>query len=41
MNDTANPRLQMAELGEDILGDHLLGFQLGNEPDLYASWVGL
>ncbi|KAJ3476918.1 hypothetical protein NLI96_g10822 [Meripilus lineatus] len=37
MNDTANLRLQIAEVAEDILGDTLLGLQLGNEPDLYAS----
>ncbi|KAJ3552241.1 hypothetical protein NM688_g4255 [Phlebia brevispora] len=37
MNDTSHLRLQMAELGESILGDHLLGLQVGNEPDLYAS----
>jgi hypothetical protein len=29
MNDTANPRLQIAQLGEQILGDNLLGFQVG------------
>ncbi|CDO73856.1 Glycoside Hydrolase Family 79 protein [Trametes cinnabarina] len=36
-NDTANWRLEIAELGEAILGDHLLGFQAGNEPDLYGK----
>ncbi|KAH9834486.1 uncharacterized protein C8Q71DRAFT_144395 [Rhodofomes roseus] len=35
-NDTADWRLQIAETGETILGDRLLGFQIGNEPDLYA-----
>ncbi|KAI0341170.1 hypothetical protein BDW22DRAFT_334247 [Trametopsis cervina] len=34
-NDTQHLRLQIAELGEKVLGDNLLGFQLGNEPDLY------
>ncbi|KAH9850236.1 hypothetical protein C2E23DRAFT_896579 [Lenzites betulinus] len=34
-NDT-NWRLQIAEFGEEILGDNLLGFQAGNEPDLYG-----
>ncbi|EJD02698.1 uncharacterized protein FOMMEDRAFT_140601 [Fomitiporia mediterranea MF3/22] len=36
-NDTQNPRLLMGELGEKILGDNLLGLQLGNEPDLYFN----
>jgi hypothetical protein len=36
-NDTSNLRLGIAEVGEAILGDNILGFQLGNEPDLYAS----
>ena len=40
-NDTAHPRLQIAELGEKIIGKNLLGFQLGNEPDLYVSCVPL
>ncbi|KAF8651054.1 hypothetical protein AX16_004917 [Volvariella volvacea WC 439] len=35
-NDTENWRLEIAELGQQILGDHLLGLQAGNEPDLYA-----
>jgi hypothetical protein len=39
MNDTANPRLQIAEAGEAILGDNLLGLQVGNEPDLYGAYV--
>lgn len=39
MNDTNNPRLEIAEVAEAILGDHLVGFQLGNEPDLYAQYV--
>ena len=33
-NDT-NWRFQIAELGEAVLGDNLLGFQASNEPDLY------
>ncbi|CAL1698442.1 unnamed protein product [Somion occarium] len=37
MNDTNNPRLQIGEAAEAILGDFLLGFQLGNEPNLYAA----
>jgi len=36
-NDTANPRLELAEIAQSVLGDHLLGMQLGNEPDLYYS----
>ncbi|KAH9850912.1 hypothetical protein C2E23DRAFT_734171 [Lenzites betulinus] len=36
-NDTNNLRLQIAELGEEILGDNLIGFQAGNEPDLYGA----
>ncbi|KAI9461990.1 hypothetical protein BJY52DRAFT_1147038 [Lactarius psammicola] len=29
--------LGIVENGQQILGDHLLGFQAGNEPDLYAA----
>ena len=36
-NDTTNLRLGIAEAGEVILGNHLLGFQVGNEPDWYAK----
>ncbi|KZP13253.1 glycoside hydrolase family 79 protein [Athelia psychrophila] len=36
MNDTSNLRLEIAEYGEAILGDNLLGLQVGNEPDLYG-----
>ncbi|KAI6155825.1 glycoside hydrolase family 79 protein [Pisolithus tinctorius] len=38
-NDTTNLRLQIAEVGEAVLdsGGYLLGFQVGNEPDLYAA----
>ncbi|KAI0739382.1 glycoside hydrolase family 79 protein [Daedaleopsis nitida] len=35
-NDTVNFRFEIAELAEDMLGDTLLGFQAGNEPDLYG-----
>ncbi|KAI0369503.1 glycoside hydrolase family 79 protein [Pilatotrama ljubarskyi] len=35
-NDTSNFRFQIAELGEAVLGDNLLGFQAANEPDLYG-----
>ncbi|RPD63414.1 glycoside hydrolase family 79 protein [Lentinus tigrinus ALCF2SS1-6] len=36
LNDTANLRLEIAQYGEQILGDNLIGLQVGNEPDLYA-----
>ncbi|KAH9476922.1 Beta-glucuronidase [Psilocybe cubensis] len=36
-NDTAHPRLAIVEQGHAILGDYLIGLQLGNEPDLYAA----
>ena len=36
LNDTSNMQLQIAAEGERILGGNLLGFQIGNEPDLYA-----
>lgn len=34
-NDTQDPRLLIAEIGQAVLGDKLIGLQLGNEPDLY------
>jgi hypothetical protein len=36
-NDTSNLRLEIAEQGDAILGNNILGYQLGNEPDLYAA----
>jgi hypothetical protein len=36
-NDTSDFRLQIVEQGSAILGDYLIGLQVGNEPDLYAS----
>ncbi|KAJ7471486.1 glycoside hydrolase family 79 protein [Mycena galericulata] len=36
LNDTSNLRLGIAEAGEAILGNRLLGFQVGNEPDQYS-----
>jgi hypothetical protein len=36
-NDTDNWRLAIAEQGQAILGDHLLGLQAGNEPILSTS----
>ncbi|KAI0659526.1 glycoside hydrolase family 79 protein [Cubamyces menziesii] len=35
LNDTSDLRLEIAEWGERILGDNLIGLQVGNEPDLY------
>ncbi|KAG0694605.1 glycoside hydrolase family 79 protein [Suillus ampliporus] len=35
-NDTQNWRLQIAEVGEAMLGKYLIGLQAGNEPDLYS-----
>ena len=35
-NDTSNFRLGIAEQGQTILGDYLIGLQAGNEPDLYG-----
>jgi len=34
-NDTTNWRLDVIKKGQEILGNRLLGFQAGNEPDLY------
>ncbi|EGO20268.1 glycoside hydrolase family 79 protein [Serpula lacrymans var. lacrymans S7.9] len=34
--NTSNFRLEIAEAGESILGDNLIGLQVGNEPDLYS-----
>uniref|UniRef100_A0A8H7XVC6 Beta-glucuronidase C-terminal domain-containing protein n=1 Tax=Psilocybe cubensis TaxID=181762 RepID=A0A8H7XVC6_PSICU len=36
-NDSANFRLGIAEQGQAILGDFLVGLQAGNEPDLYGD----
>ncbi|KAF9529145.1 hypothetical protein CPB83DRAFT_853311 [Crepidotus variabilis] len=36
-NDSSNWRLEIAEQGQAILGDYLIGLQGGNEPDLYAA----
>ncbi|KAJ7037927.1 glycoside hydrolase family 79 protein [Mycena alexandri] len=36
-NDTSDFRLQIVEYGEAVLGDNLLGIQVGNEPDLYSA----
>jgi len=36
MNQTAPARLEIAETAEPILGEYLLSWHLGNEPDLYA-----
>ena len=36
LNDSSDLRLEIAQYGEQILGDNLIGLQVGNEPDLYA-----
>jgi hypothetical protein len=36
-NDTSNFRLGIAQVGQAILGDYLIGLQAGNEPDLYVK----
>ncbi|CAL1698444.1 unnamed protein product [Somion occarium] len=36
LNDTSDLHLEVAQYGEQFLGDNLLGLQVGNEPDLYA-----
>ena len=38
-NDSVNWRLEIAEYGQQILGDNLLGLQAGNEPDFYQTFV--
>jgi hypothetical protein len=35
--DAQNVSLAIVEHGQTILGSNLLGFQAGNEPDLYAA----
>ena len=35
LNDTSELHLEVAQYGEQFLGDNLLGLQVGNEPDLY------
>ncbi|KAI0073209.1 glycoside hydrolase family 79 protein [Panus rudis PR-1116 ss-1] len=37
LNDTSQLHLDIAHFGETLLGDRLLGLQVGNEPDLYAQ----
>ena len=36
-NDASNLRLKIAEVGEAVLGEHLIGLQAGNEPNLYVD----
>ena len=38
-NDSVDWRLAIAEKGQLILGDNLLGLQAGNEPDFYGTFV--
>ncbi|KIM82064.1 glycoside hydrolase family 79 protein [Piloderma croceum F 1598] len=35
-NNTQHFNLAIAEVGQAVLGDNLIGLQVGNEPDLYA-----
>lgn len=35
--DLTNPNLDLALAGQQILGESLIGIQVGNEPDLYVS----
>jgi hypothetical protein len=37
LNDSKSVPLDIMEWGYSVLGDHMLGFQVGNEPDLYAA----
>ncbi|RXW22272.1 hypothetical protein EST38_g3572 [Candolleomyces aberdarensis] len=37
-NDSVSWRVQIAEQGQQILGDNLLGLQAGNEPDFYQEF---
>ncbi|KAJ2932239.1 hypothetical protein H1R20_g4863, partial [Candolleomyces eurysporus] len=37
-NDSTNWRTAIAEEGQSILGDHLLGLQAANEPDFYVTF---
>lgn len=39
LNDSTNLALDIVPWGERILGDSLLGFQIGNEPDLYQRYA--
>ncbi|XP_006455732.1 hypothetical protein AGABI2DRAFT_195117 [Agaricus bisporus var. bisporus H97] len=35
--DVANLKLDIVELGQQYLGEHLIGIEVGNEPDFYVS----
>jgi len=37
MNQSEPARLEIAEVAEPVLGEYLLSWHLGNEPDLYAQ----
>ncbi|KAH6912214.1 hypothetical protein BKA70DRAFT_1384741 [Coprinopsis sp. MPI-PUGE-AT-0042] len=37
-NDSVNWRLEIAEHGQEILGENLIGMQAGNEPDFYVQF---
>ena len=36
-NNSIDPNMDIVTHGEAIMGDTLLGFQVGNEPDLYEA----
>ena len=36
-NDPNDPRPELAQFAQNVLGDSLIGLQLGNEPDIYGS----
>lgn len=36
-DDATNWHLDIVQRGQQILGNRVLGFQVGNEPDLYIS----
>ena len=40
-NDTEHINIDIVTHGERILGDTVLGYQVSNEPDLYAKYVSL
>jgi hypothetical protein len=35
--DLSDIKLDIVELGQQYLGDHLIGIEVGNEPDFYVS----
>ena len=44
LNDTTDLRFEIAEFSQELFHDKMLGYQVGNEPDLYvrcAHVIGL